>query len=78
MVWLPDALLTELVSVLCHVLGWPVAGLILTLTQSDDGRDLNRLEDSVIEIALDSGERGDQLTISEAEPNAPSGHVETL
>src|ERR1700690_372548 len=38
------------------------------------GRELHRAEDSVVEVALDGGERADQRAVTDAEADPPPGH----
>src|SRR5581483_6115079 len=40
--------------------------------------DLERLEDAVVEVALDAGERGDDLAVADREADPPARHVVAL
>ena len=50
----------------------------LTVSQGDDRRNLTRLENTVIVIAFDCGERTDHLAVSRAESDSPARHAESL
>src|SRR5437660_6736140 len=47
----------------------------LVALQRHDARDLDRLEDAVVEIRLDAGERVHHLPVAAAEREPPAGHV---
>ena len=51
---------------------------ILRPIQRDDAGDLERLEDAIVQIALNLGQCGDHFAISDAEPDPPSWHIVTL
>src|SRR5713226_5742926 len=55
-------------------LGWIVAGL----SQSDDRRDLDRLEGPVVEVRLQLRKRLHDVGAADDEPDAPTGHRERL
>src|SRR6266566_2280027 len=52
--------------------------LFFTFPQRCYGGDLYGLEDAVVEIAFYASQRGDQFSISQAEPDTPAGHVIAL
>src|SRR5206468_11525643 len=51
---------------------------VLGAVQRDDGGDLDRLEDAVIEVALDLLKGSDHLGVAHTEPHSPSRHVVAL
>src|SRR6266571_1961416 len=51
---------------------------VLGSVQRDDGGDLDRLEDAVIEVALDFLEGSDHLGVAHTEPHPPARHVVAL
>src|SRR3989449_3423203 len=51
---------------------------VLGAVQRDDGGDLDRLEDAVIEVALDLLEGSDHLGVAHTEPHPPARHVVAL
>src|SRR5262245_16031951 len=51
---------------------------VIAVAQGDDGRDLNRLEHAVIEVAFDPGQGSDRLAVTDAEAHPPPGHRVTL
>ena len=55
----------------------PVLGddVVLAFAHGNDRGDLDRLKDAVIVIALDRRQRADHLGVTDAEPDAPAGHV---
>ena len=58
--------------------GADLARIVLALAQSDDGGDLDGLENAVIQVALDARQRADHAGVAEAVTHAPAGHVVTL
>src|SRR2546425_1387197 len=52
--------------------------VVLRAVESVGGRDLYRLEDTVVEVALDAGERRDDLRVPDGEADAPARHVVAL
>src|SRR5207253_3301045 len=51
---------------------------VLGAVQCDDGGDLDRLEDAVVEVALDLLQGSDHLGIAHTEPHPPARHVVAL
>ena len=51
---------------------------ILRAFERRDGRDLDRREGAVVEVALDARERADQVAVADHEADAPAGHVVAL
>src|SRR5262245_44779265 len=52
--------------------------VVLRTVERVRGRDLERLEGAVVEVALDAGERRDDLGMPDGEPDAPPRHVVAL
>ena len=48
---------------------------VLRPVERDDAGDLQGLEDAIVEIALDLGQRPDDFAVADAEPHAPAWHV---
>src|SRR5439155_15834307 len=55
-----------------------VADAVLGPVQRDDGRDLDRLKNSIVEIALDLLQCAYQFCIADAKTDPPTRHVVTL
>lgn len=68
-----EALDEEVATLLVQVAD--LVSFILALAQGDDGGDLDGLEVTVIEIALDASEGLDHAGVAENEADAPAGHV---
>src|SRR5580704_10447702 len=53
-------------------------GVLGALPKRDDGSDLDRLEDSVVEIAFDARQRSDHFLVPQTKSHPPARHIEAL
>mmetsp|Transcript_2839 Transcript_2839/g.7339 ORF Transcript_2839/g.7339 Transcript_2839/m.7339 type:complete len:399 (+) Transcript_2839:976-2172(+) len=60
------------------VAGGDVLHALLVALQRGDGGDLQRREGAVVVVALDAGQRGDEVGVADHEADAPAGHVVAL